>query len=496
MLSDDILKGKVKKKEFKERAHDLRIRLSELSRALRENGIPAIIVFEGWDAAGKGKMINELILGMDARSCSVYSSEQRSEEERMRPLLWSFQVKTPAAGNVAVFDKSWNKELVESCVGGVDRSREELLKRCNALLSFERSLIDNGTLLLKYFLHISKGEQEKRFEKLMSDERTRWRVSKKDERRHKQYDKYKKAFSDMLEQAEAKGADWKVIGAEDLEYAALAVIEDVINEFEAAVEKKKAGNEKVSGLNIKTEKIVPLKNYPKLSEIDPQVDIEKGEYKDKLKKYQKELRGLEHELYLRRVPLIVMYEGWDAAGKGGSIRRLAQSMDPRGYEVIPVSAPDSTERAHHYLWRFWKKIPKAGHIAIFDRTWYGRVLVERVEGFAKEEQWRRAYDEINETEKEFTNFGGVIVKFWLQIDKDEQLRRFKEREETPHKRWKLTEEDWRNREKRGVYEEALAEMFERTHTQHAPWTVVEGNNKHFARIKALKTVIDSLKKVL
>jgi len=207
-----------------------------------------------------------------------------------------------------------------------------------------------------------------------------------------------------------------------------------------------------------------------------------------LKYYQRRIRELEHEIFLKRIPVVIMYEGWDAAGKGGNIRRLVRGLDPRGYEVIPIAAPTSEEKAHHFLWRFWRQFPKAGHIAIFDRSWYGRVLVERVEGFCSESEWRRAYRQINEMEMQWANFGTVLVKFWLQIDQDEQLRRFKERENNPAKQWKLTEEDWRNREKWGLYKAAVDEMLLRTSTNRAPWHIIESNNKWYARIKVLKTV--------
>lgn len=205
---------------------------------------------------------------------------------------------------------------------------------------------------------------------------------------------------------------------------------------------------------------------------------------------------MEHEVYLRRIPVVIVYEGWDAAGKGGNIKRLTQKLDPRGYEVLPIAAPNDIEKKHHYLWRFWKEIPKAGHIGIFDRSWYGRVLVERVEHFCSEAEWRRAYREINEFEEQLFNFGAVIVKFWLQISKDEQLRRFEERQSTPHKNWKITEEDWRNREKWDAYLSAVNEMLYRTSTSYAPWTIVESNSKHYARIKALKTTITAIEKRL
>ncbi|MBP7654598.1 phosphate--AMP phosphotransferase, partial [Candidatus Dependentiae bacterium] len=233
-----------------------------------------------------------------------------------------------------------------------------------------------------------------------------------------------------------------------------------------------------------------------LDKVNLSVKLSREEYKKNLDEYQTRIREIEHEIYIRRIPVIIMFEGWDAAGKGGAIRRLTQNMDPRGYEVIPVAAPNDVEKAHHYLWRFWNAMPKAGHICMFDRTWYGRVLVERVEGFCAIEDWKRAYKEINEVEEHLTNFGAVVVKFWLHIDKNEQMRRFEERQKLEHKKWKITEEDWRNREKWDAYKSAVDEMLFRTSTVNAPWTIVEANDKFYARTKILKTVINAVEKKL
>jgi polyphosphate kinase 2 (PPK2 family) len=233
-----------------------------------------------------------------------------------------------------------------------------------------------------------------------------------------------------------------------------------------------------------------------LDHVDLSLSLTAEEYDGRLKKAQTKLRELEHQIYRRRVPVIIAYEGWDAAGKGGNIRRLTQNLDPRGYEVVPIAAPNDLEKAHHYLWRFWAQLPKAGHIAIFDRTWYGRVLVERVEGFCTEAQWRRAYREINAMEQQLVHFGTVMLKFWLHIDSDEQLRRFREREEKPHKLWKITDEDWRNRARLDRYHDAVEEMLYRTSTPYAPWTIVESNCKWYARVKVLETVCEAIRQRL
>jgi len=233
-----------------------------------------------------------------------------------------------------------------------------------------------------------------------------------------------------------------------------------------------------------------------LDRVDLSQTLAGSDYKPRLEPLQDRMRELGHLIYRHRVPVVLVYQGWDAAGKGGNIRRLVHSLDPRGYEVVPVAAPNDDEKAHHYLWRFWRKIPKAGHIAIFDRSWYGRVMVERIEGFCSEAEWRRAYREINEMEQHLTHFGTVLLKFWLHIDEDEQLARFKAREENPNKRWKIVDEDWRNRDKRDQYTTAVEEMLYRTSTAHAPWVVVPSNCKRFARVTVLETVIAAIEKRL
>ena len=236
-----------------------------------------------------------------------------------------------------------------------------------------------------------------------------------------------------------------------------------------------------------------MKPTPKLSEVElKDKTVQREEYEERLEKAQKELSKLHGKLYKKKIPVVIAFEGWDAAGKGGAIKRVGAALDPRGYEAVPIAAPDAREKVRHYLWRFWTRLPKDGHITIFDRTWYGRVMVERLEGFTPPERCAMAYREIDEFEKELTDCGVVVIKFWMQIDKDEQLNRFNDRMNTPEKRWKITDEDWRNREKWDLYEPAIDEMIQKTSTVYAPWTIVEGNDKLFARLKGLETVNERL----
>ncbi len=298
----------------------------------------------------------------------------------------------------------------------------------------------------------------------------------------------------MLERTDTEFAPWTIIEATDRNYAAMKILKTVTERLQQALAEKaslKAAEKVDSGIALDAGS-----RYQNgvLSGVDLSKALTKEEYKAKLDKLQKRLEILHSDIYRLRIPVVLGFEGWDAGGKGGAIKRLTSHMDPRGYQVCPTASPNDIERKHHYLWRFWNKVPKAGHVAIFDRTWYGRVMVERIEGFCSENDWKRAYQEINEMEAHMANSGAVVLKFWLHIDKDEQERRFKERMEIPEKQWKITDEDWRNREKWDQYEIAVNEMLVRTSTTYAPWIVVEGNSKYYARVKVLQTVVDALEK--
>ncbi len=494
MLKNIDLSRKVSKEEYKSVKDQLEFKLAELQRKVKELNIPVIIVFEGWDAAGKGTLINDLILPLDPRGFSVYSTHQPNEEEAMRPFLWRFWNHTPERGRITIYDRSWYRAVLFERVAG-NVKKKDLPDTFNDIRSFERQLADDGNIIIKFFLHISCKEQKKRFEKLRKNRATAWRVTKEDLQRQKQYDKYLSVTEEMLAETDSDFASWTVVEAHDQRFASLKIFKTFISSIEQSIHRK----ERKSVENKENQVVDEIIDLPEnmnpsiLDSVDLSLTLEREKYRIELKKLQKQIRELEHKIYVKRIPVIIVYQGWDAAGKGGNIRRLTETLDPRGYEVIPIAAPNDIEKAHHYLWRFWTKIPKAGHISIFDRSWYGRVLVERVEGFCIEAEWRRAYREINEMEKHLTNFGTILFKFWLHIDKDEQLARFEARQSDKHKQWKITEEDWRNREKWDEYKIAVEEMLFRTSTPHAPWTILESNCKWYARVKVLDTVIRTIK---
>ena len=365
---------------------------------------------------------------------------------------------------------------------------QEMLKACALVLRDVMAL--RGVQTAKE----TKKEQKKRLNYLAGSEDTSWRVKKKDWKNNENYDKCFSQFDTMLVQTDTANAPWTIVEAMDKKFAVDKILTTIVNRLEQAVEKnQKKGNPETDSKSEDTDAY--LQNSV-LKGVDLTLSLTPEEYKKKKKDLQKRMEKLHNQMYLQRVPVVLAFEGWDAGGKGGAIKRITQCMDARGYEVVPIASPNDIEKAHHYLWRFWNHFPKDGHMAIFDRTWYGRVLVERVEGFATEEEWKRAYQEINDMEAHLVKSGTIVLKFWMHIDKDEQEKRFKQRMETPEKQWKITDEDWRNRDKWDDYEKAVDEMMLRTSTTEAPWYIIEANSKLYARIKVLEIVVEALEKRL
>lgn len=413
---------------------------------------------------------------------------EKSEEECRKPFLYRYFRRIPEEGKFVFLDSGWMDEIVKDELHG-KLSDEDYAKRIESVRRFERQLTDNGYLVMKFFLHISEKEQAKRIEHLEHEKDTVWRVSKNDLWQNRHYEKCEEAFSSYMKNTNMPSAPWYIIDAKSRKWTELQVLETLTQGIEIAL-----SNQKLAVPLLQN--VFPLVPMPLLSEVPLDKEIETDEYRKELKELQNRLGELHNRLYRKKVPVIIAYEGWDAAGKGGNIKRITEALDPRGYEVQPIASPEPHEKARHYLWRFWTRLPKSGHIAIFDRTWYGRVMVERIEGFCTEKEWKRAYGEINAMEQDLVNAGAIVLKFWMQIDKDEQARRFKARQENPKKQWKITDEDWRNREKWDQYEVAVEEMLEKTSMPHAPWIVVEGNDKYYARIKVLECVTEAIEKRL
>ncbi len=475
--------------ELEARLEQARLRLMEKQMLMKEKKLPVVVLFEGWGAAGKGSVLGKVIKNLDPRFFKVEAMKKPSKEEKRKPFLYRHFIRIPEAGKFAFFDGGWMDEVTKDYLHG-KLSEEKYKNRIQSIRQFERQLTDNGYLVMKFFFHISEQEQLKRLNGLQEDKNTKWRVGKEDIWQNQHYEKCLDVYDRYLFDTNMPTAPWYLIDSQNKKWAQLQVLEMLDRGIEVALTNSKQAVPILQNT-------FPMNETVKLKDISlKDKTLTEEEYREELKACQKRLGELHNELYKKKIPVIIAYEGWDAAGKGGNIKRIAGALDPRGYEVHPIASPEPHEKARHYLWRFWTRLPKDGHIAIFDRTWYGRVMVERLEGFCGENDWQRAYNEMNEFEKELYDWGAVVIKFWVQIDKDTQLERFTIRQNTPSKQWKITDEDWRNREKWDLYEAAVDEMLQKTNTTYAPWFVLESNDKKYARIKALKTVISEIEKRL
>ncbi len=486
MLEQERMHSRAVAGDWKRERKELERALEALQQPIKEAGIPVLLVFEGWSASGKGSVIARTIARLDPRNYQVFAYGPATDEEKRRPLLWPFWKGLPAKGQLAVLERRWLGRVLER----MEEAPEETGALVEELNIFERQLCDDGYLLLKFFLHIGQAEQRRRLEELAGDDDTAWRVTDRDWRQNRDYVRRKEKLDLLLQATSTPHAPWHVVWNEEKGSGVLDVLRTVKEALADALVRgvpRPAPAERAPW---------PLLDMPRLDQVDLSPKVSEDDYDAALKKEKKRLAKLHSRLYREKVPVVIGFEGWDAAGKGGAIRRLSWALDPRGFDVVPIAAPTKDELDRHYLWRFWRQLPKDGHIVLFDRTWYGRVMVERVEGFAPEERWRMAYDEINEFERSLARWGAVVLKFWLHIDQDEQLRRFRDRENTPEKRYKITAEDWRNREKWPAYQTAVDEMLQRTSTRSAPWIVVEGNDKKYARLKVLRAVREALEERL
>ena len=443
---------------------------------------PVIILIGGVDGAGKGATVNLLNEWMDPRHIQVHAMDEPSDEERERPPMWRFWRELPPKGKVGIFFGSWYTDPIVRRV--MKRSKPaNLSQSIEQINHLERMLTDEGALIIKLWFHLAKEVQKKRLQTLEKNPKTRWRVTDTDWERFKLYDRFRKVSEYVLRETSTGEAPWIVVEGEDFRYRGLTVGKILLEAMRERLDNPvKPEQTAFPPLQASIDK---LDVFDKL---DLSQKLAKKVYESELEKYQGKLNLLTRHKKFHKMSAIVVFEGSDAAGKGGSIRRITGALDARYYRIIPIAAPTEEERAQPYLWRFWRHIPRAGRVTIFDRSWYGRVLVERIENFCSEADWMRAYSEINDFEEQLAANNTVLVKFWLTISKDEQLRRFKEREKIGFKRFKITEEDWRNREKWDEYEQAVCDMVDRTSTGIAPWTLVEANDKNFARIKILKTI--------
>ena len=550
MLEQVDLSAKMTKEEYKPLHDELIAKLVVLQQEARKKGVGVVALFEGWNGAGKGSRIGDLVYELDARATHMHVLSNFDEEGAARfrdmgsgvtgfePLMQEFWQALGPRGDMTLYERGWYTAAARRLVYTDSEANHaaHLQAYRRAVSEFERQLSADGYVVLKFFVHISKDVQKKRLKGLHDNPDTAWRVSDEELATVKDYDEIYARYDELLRNTDFDFARWTMVNGEDKRSANITIAKALVRALERALASgpdaaaeaaaaKAAANsagalEQVDPRDRtpeETERVMaaaraqaaeqveeaPLhsrftigKNPPRLADIDHTLALTREEYQEALKREQKRFAELELKMYLARVPLMILYEGDDAAGKGGNIKRVAQAIDPRAYTIFPSPAPTKVELAHPHLWRYWTRLPRAGHVGIYDRSWYGRVLVERVEGFASPAEWGRAYDEINEFEGELEAWGALLLKFWVAVSPEEQLNRFNDRQNNPDKQWKITPEDWRNRDKHPQYDAAVDDMFRLTSTPYAPWRILESTNKYYARVKALKIINDELEKRL
>jgi polyphosphate:AMP phosphotransferase len=495
MLESAEIGHSVSKRIYAREEPKLRDALLNAQYDLSQSGRgPALLIISGVEAGGRGETANKLTEWMDPRHIRVVAFAERTPEESAHPPAWRYWRALPPKGKLGIFLNAWYNEAALAHVRGDDRQGGDgaLHARLEAIREHEQMLTDEGTVLLKFWIHLSRAAQKQRLRELDRNPRTTWRVTRADWDAYRIYSKRHDLWEHLLRETSTGAAPWYVVEGADERYRYLTVGKILLTALQGTLSRKAPGP---------TRAITPIApsvvdNVKLIRDLDLSQHVSAKEYGRALEKQQGRLARLNRHKRFAKRSLVLVFEGVDAAGKGGAIRRVTSALDARQYVTVPVAAPTDEESAHPYLWRFWKDVPRLGGITIFDRSWYGRVLVERVEGYCSVSDWMRAYSEINQFEEQLTEGGAVVVKFWLQISKAEQLRRFKARERTSFKRFKITSDDWRNRKKWDAYERAVCDMVDRTSTEIAPWTLVEAEDKYFARIKVLKTICDRLKQAL
>ncbi|MBQ9041218.1 MAG: polyphosphate--AMP phosphotransferase [Eggerthellaceae bacterium] len=574
----DFTVDKISKEDYKPRHKELINKLVVLQQQARAKGIGLVVLFEGWGGAGKGSRISDLMYELDARATTVHVTEDFDVEAArkfvgsewgvsdFKPVMQEFWQSLGERGTITFYDRGWYTAAIDQALfeltGDKPKAVKKLAKKAKGhplvedgaskargefhgdvvasyqriAHNFEQMLVDDGYIVIKLFVHVSKEAQKKRLERLHDNPSTTWRVSQEKLDQVMHYDRAYQLYDRLLETSNFAFAPWTLVNGEDKRAANLQVAQALVDAIEHALaagpdeateaaKKKAAENSARAAAAIgdggaEEAKVDDAEAVRKAAEAEaalqhsqaprgsnyiimagyPQIDHSKAkptigtdeEYKEQLKAEQARFAELELEMYQKRVPLMLMYEGWDAAGKGGNIKRVCQAIDARAYTIFPSPAPTKPELMHPHLWRYWIRLPKAGHVGIYDRSWYGRVLVERVEGFSSTDQWSRAYDEINAFEYELVQWGAILLKFWVDITPEEQLRRFEARQADPNKIWKITDEDWRNRDKYPQYKQAVDDMFRLTSTTFAPWIVLESDDKRYARVQALRAINEAL----
>jgi polyphosphate:AMP phosphotransferase len=492
MFESATLPHELSKVEYKKLEIDLREQLLNAQFALVESkAFQVVVVVSGFDGAGKADCVRKLYEWLDPHHLETQAFGRPTEEERLRPRMWRYWRTLPAKGKISFVFGSWYHEPLHKRILG-KTSQLEFERDLEAIARFESMLAAEGAIVLKLWLHLSRDQRTRRVNGLAAKRRTiggefeEWQDTGKND-----FSRYVSAGEVMARVTSASYAPWFVIPSNDRRFRDIMVGKTMLDVINARL-KSEHPRPKNDAPNI----LASLDGKTVLDGLNLSLKLDEGGYDKKLEEYCTRLEILTGRKKFEKRSVVAVFEGNDAAGKGGAIRRVSQALDPRTFKANAIGAPTDEEKAQPYLWRFWRRLPRLGHFSTFDRSWYGRVLVERIEGFCTEDEWLRAYNEINDFELQMSEFGIIVVKFWLAISKGEQLKRFKEREKSDYKRFKITDDDWRNRDKWDRYALAVGDMVDRTSTEYAPWTLVEAEDKYFARIKVLKTLCERIEKAL
>ncbi|MHC4960416.1 MAG: polyphosphate:AMP phosphotransferase [Planctomycetota bacterium] len=492
MFETAELGAKVSKQQYRDEAQPLRLELLKHQFELRDADFPVVVLLAGDDRRGREGVLHLLQEWLDPRFMDVHGFLRPTDEEKERPAFWRYWRRLPPNGRIGIFLGAWATGLIRETVWG-EADEDRFGHAINHIQRLEQELAEDGAVVVKLWLHLPKGEHEKRLKKNNKKKNGFSHLRDLEREVFENYEPAMQVSERVLSLTSTGRAPWTIVESTDWRARNLAVARALLK----AIAKRMAlAPAMVEPATIALARGGAEATRTILDKVDLSAVLDKDEYEDRLESEQRRLNELSFAALEKGVSSVLVFEGWDAGGKGGAVRRLTAALDPTACRVVPIAAPTQEERAHHYLWRFWRHIPRRGEVTIFDRSWYGRVLVERVEGFAGRAEYNRAYHEINDFEEQLIDAGILVHKFWIHIDKDEQLRRFKAREQTPFKKYKITEEDYRNRERWSAYERAINDMVMQTSTPRAPWTIVAGNDKRAARVQVVRTYRRRLEEML
>lgn len=491
MFEAVMLGHALSRSEYKEREDALRIQLLNAQQALKKANKAALIIVAGIDGAAKSDVIDCLNKWLDTRNIQVHAFWNHTEEETERPFYWRFWRRLPTRGGIGIFFGGWYWQVLRDyAFGRVGLGNFE--KAMRIISETEAMLHEDGMVIVKLWFHISSEEQKHRLKA-----RRAWYkkipVLRDDIRIYKKYRRYISGAERAIRMTDRVECPWHLIEATDANYRDITAGQLILDAMHTALAEQRHIDRR---REIHKTALAVEPNKTVLDQLDMSTGMDNGRYKRELETQQQRLYELAWRCFTAQRSVVLVFEGWDAAGKGGAIRRISMAMDARLYRTISIAAPTDEERAQHYLWRFWRHLPRAGYFTLYDRSWYGRVLVERVEDLASEHEWGRAYQEINDFEEQLVDHGIILQKYWLHIDRDVQLARFKAREEVPWKQYKIGPDDWRNRDKWDEYKMAVHDMIARTSTGKAPWNLIPANDKQQARTEILRSVCDKIEAAL